>query len=121
MLANSKDVNYLMLNGEVFGSEKRFPGKYTFGKYHIDVNIYNVNVDPKNGPIVNKSSDTATISLAESIVFQELNFKNEKYVLVKSFNRYVKLDNDLNVVGYLSNDIVWVKLADLGGKMTPIN
>ncbi len=121
MLANGKDVNYLMLNGEVFGSQKRFPGKFTFGKNHIDVNIYNVNVDPKNGPIATKSSDTATISLAESIVFQELNFKNEKYVLVKSFNRYVKPDDSIYKAGYLSNDIVWVKLADLGGKMTPIN
>ena len=49
MLANGKDVNYLMLNGEVFGSQSALPRFYRF-KRELDKNSkpYSLIVDSNN-------------------------------------------------------------------------
>ena len=123
MLANSKDVNYLMLNGEVFCSQKRFPGEYDFGKDYDDVQIYGCSIDSKGlkfGALSQSNNPGSTgsyyPSTAEfnriSIVFCEAIYLKEKYILVKCGSR-------MTGTSWIYGDIVWIKLKDVGGVLTP--
>ena len=88
MLANGKDVNYLMLNGEVFGSEKRFPGKYDFGRGYDYVKIYGCSITengvkfspllPSNIP--NTYSPTTAEINQISIVSCKVTYQKEIYI-----------------------------------------
>ena len=123
MLANGKEVNYLMLNGEVFCSQKRFPGEYDFGKDYDDVQIYGCSIDSKGLKFgaLSQSNDPGSTgsyypSTAEfkriSIVFCEAIFLKEKYILVKCYNR-------MTGISWIYGDIVWIKLKDVGGVLNP--
>ena len=122
MLVNGEEVNNLILGGETFVSQSKFPGKFTFGKSSVDAYLYDVSIDSNsrvgfvplghkdaNGPTYKSSATIAS----QSIVYQEKISKGEKYILVRSADRAI-------VNGWIHDDIVWVKLADLGGTMTPI-
>lgn len=123
MLAGGKEVNYLMINGEVFGSQKRFPGEYDFGKDYNNVQIYGCSIDSNglkfdalsqsNNP---GSTDPYYPLTAEfnriSIVFCEAIYLKEKYILVKCFDR-------MTGKSWIYGDIVWIKLKDVGGVLNP--
>ena len=123
MLAKGKEVNYLMLNGEVFGSQKRYPGEYDFGKEYNSVQIYGCSIDSKGLKFdaLSQSNDHgSTGSYYPSnaafekicIVFGEAIYLKEKYILVKCFNR-------MTGISLIYGDIVWIKLKDVGGVLTP--
>lgn len=122
MLFNGEEVNNLILGGETFVSQSKFPGKFTFGKSSVDAYLYDVSIDSNSRvsfvPLSYKDANgstyksSATIA-SQSIVYQEKISKGEKYILVRSADRAIGF-------GWILNDIVWVKLADLGGTMTPI-
>ena len=123
MLANGKDVNYLMLNGEVFGSEKRFPAEYDFGKSYDSVQIYGCSIT-ENGfkfDALSQSNNPGSTgsyypSTAEfnriSIVFCEAIYLKEKYILVRC-------DSRMTGTSWIYGDIVWIKLKDVGGVLNP--
>lgn len=123
MLANGKDVNYLMLNGEVFGAQKRYPGEYDFGKDYDNIQIYECSIDSKGlnfSALMQSNGHDPTGSYYPSnadfkkicIVFGEAIYLKEKYILVKCFNR-------MTGSSWIYGDIVWIKLKDVGGVLTP--
>ena len=98
MLAGGKEINYLMLNGEVFGAENNFPCFYKFGKrecnYHYSPNFYHLDYDKKNNPIMSKAGAISTTSdnlvtylpcdlddMDKATVISIMIYKNEKYAL----------------------------------------
>lgn len=123
MLANGKDVNYLILNGEVFASQKRYPGEYDFGKDYSGVQIYGCSIDSKglkfdalsqsNNPGSTGSYYPSTAEFNRiSIVFCEVIYLKEKYILVRC-------DARMTGTSWIYGDIVWIKLKDVGGVLTP--
>lgn len=122
MLVNGEEVNNLILGGETFVSQNKFPGKFTFGKSSVDAYLYDVSIDSNSRVVFVPLTYTTTSGsiyksaatiASQSIVYQEKISKGEKYILVRSADRAI-------VNGWIHDDIVWVKLADLGGTMTPI-
>lgn len=120
MFVNGKDVNYLMLNGEVFGSEKRFPAEYDFGRGYDYVKIYGCSITengvkfspllPSNIP--NTYSPTTAEINQISIVSCKVTYQKEIYILVLCSKRE-------GIPDWVKEDNVWVKLKDVGGVLKP--
>lgn len=122
MLADGKEVNYLMLNGEVFGSKKRFPAMYDLGKSYENVQVYKCDINSsskivfseKHDRSVTSGNDTSVDAQVNSIslVFAEQTYNHEKYILLKDSTSFIG-------TGWEYETNVWVKLKDVGGVLTP--
>ena len=123
MLAGGKEVNYLMINGDVFESSKAWPKFYKFGASPPqDTTWYYLKKNSNGELILVPQTDShflhtqISINKNNELVYSTKFYKNEEYALI-----------DCAVVGtqqgFGDTDwvycAIWVKMSDLGGG-TPI-
>lgn len=118
MLAGGKEINYLMLNGEVFGAENNFPCFYKFAKsesVNHSPNYYMIGFDNQNNIIMEPGPDSNAsgggymgaklYDKNKELVMLIIQYKNEKYALA-----------DCNIGNtYSRRATVWIKMSDFGG------
>ena len=125
MLAGGKEVNYLMINGDVFASNQNFGQNYNFSNSNPRAKYYDVKFDSDNKPIMSMAKMTArtantnldyTIELDvpnSAMVYKIITFQNEKFALTEC-RLIVKGSN--NIAPHMP---LWIKMSDFGGG-TPI-
>ena len=120
MLAGGKEINYLMLNGEVFGSSNIFPKLYKFSNNRKHSFFYELDFDKNKNPILTLVNSNYSVALEDqdfAKVGFVLNYKNEKYALAKCT---INWGSDSGSVSYIPvKAYLWIKMSEYGGG-TPI-
>ena len=123
MLAGGKEVNYLMISGDVFESNKAWPKSYKFNADILkDTTWYYLEKNGNGELILTPQTDShflhtqIVISNKNVLVYRTMSYQNEEYALI---NCYIVGTQQ----GFGDTDLVrcaiWVKMSDLGGG-TPI-
>lgn len=124
MLAGGKEVNYLMINGDVFESNQNFGQNYKFATSNPRAKYYDVKFDNKGPIMVMAKTTTRTTSsssdytievdgLDSAMVYKIIVFQNEKYALTEC--RLIAKGSN-NLAPHMP---LWIKMSDFGGG-TPI-
>lgn len=123
MLANGKEANYLMINGDVFESSNAWPKFYKFKNNSQPLTMYKLQIDNNNVTLVNDMVSGQRhiyfgLNWDKVIVYKTLNYNGEEYALVDcSISIY---DSNQNATGgwqlsAVLNTAAWFKMSDLGG------
>ena len=128
MLAGGKEVNYLMLNGEVFIKDLGLPRYYRFNKNSMAPS-YAYSRDKNNKPIFTVEMDTGSqknVQLdkyQETLVLQIIKSNNYTYCLAKGTVSYwtvVVSNSGTGSTQWMTEKrLAWFRMEDFGGA-TPI-
>lgn len=128
MLANGKEVNYLMLNGEVFAKDLKLPRFYRFQQNYYYVNSYELSLDSNNRPVftVQRTSDNYAITLhlhnyQKTLILQLIKSDNYLFGLAMCTATYTfkNTNGSGGTYGRDVSQLSWFKMDDFGGG-TPI-
>ena len=125
MLANGKDVNYLMIGGEVFSAQSSLPKLYKFNR-DLDAGSksYSISYDDNNNFKFIESKLTLTQydlffdNYRKVPVYRIINYKNIEYALVSALMKSTSGPNISNPNVIISAQF-WIRTSDAGG-CTPL-
>ena len=123
MLAGGKEVNYLMINGEVFESNKAWPKFYKFKNYSSPLKWYKLQLDNNNN--VTLVDDTVSahghiyfgVNMDKAIVYKTIKYNGEEYALVDCVISIYQPNHNVNGGWELSDALhtaAWFKMSNLG-------
>ena len=127
MLAGGKEVNYLMINGDVFESNKVWPRLYKFGASNVKGGYWYYLIKNSKGklvptPYLDSSFFTTQITIEpnNTLVYKTMMYEGQEYALVDctlsgTYDGFeTKMTNTNNI-----RCAVWIRMFDFGGG-TPI-
>ena len=127
MLAGGKEVNYLMINGDVFQAKNNFLKLYKFGNNKENNRYFELAFDANQNPILNEVKaeqslyypyyKISLVNYNSAKVAMVFLYKNEKYALAKC--RFLLNVETSDMTGIAATAYLWIKMSDYGGG-TPI-
>lgn len=125
MFVNGENVNYLMLNGEVFSAQSSLPKLYKFNR-DIDAGSksYSISYDDKNNFKFIESKLTLTQydlffeNYRKVPVYRMINYKNIEYALVSCVMKST-IGANISNPNFIISAQFWIRTSDAGG-CTPL-
>lgn len=125
MLANGKDVNYLMIGGEVFSAQSSLPKLYKFNRdLHAGSKSYSISYDDNNNFKFIESKLTLTQydlffdNYRKVPVYRIINYKNIEYALVSCVMKST-IGANISNPNFIISAQFWIRTSDAGG-CTPL-